>query len=189
MQLIKERQETISFFMRYASHLEFNRELVDFLEYYLGRLKAAKQVSSSTLVRNTLKRLFKDDQAAYVTRQGPQDLFANLHILYKLAPENEIVRPIAWLRDVKKHLQILMENALLAEGIVADSHKHFLLCNFYAYSRSSGRTFEIRTNCFQVSKNAYSRKRLPFRLSSARWPLAGSDRAVDIRKRRGVRSV
>lgn len=113
---IKRRQAIIHFFMDYG-HIEFNRESVDFVEHYLKKLNQPQSSSAFTMLRNTFQRFFRSDEMSYVKTQGAKDLFSNLNILRIIISKCQTEIDIPLMRDAKKHLEKIMENPLLAQGI------------------------------------------------------------------------
>ncbi|WP_214225162.1 hypothetical protein [Pedobacter sp. B4-66] len=117
IQIIEERKSLIGYLLKYDKTIAFNKESLDFIEYYIRQNDKPRQASTLGIIGVTTRFFLKNNQEQYLRQRGAQEVLELIHLLYDFC--SELIIDIA-----PKLLQTLNEKI---QGIInrqADIERH-----------------------------------------------------------------
>lgn len=120
IQIIEERKNLIQYLLKYNKTIAFDKESLDFIEFYLRQNDKPNQPAAIDIIGVTSRFFFKNNQQQYLRQRGAQEVLKLIHLLYDFcseliienAPEllkslhNKVHGMIERQADIKHHNQI-----------------------------------------------------------------------------------
>ncbi|NRF37905.1 hypothetical protein [Pedobacter foliorum] len=87
IQIIEERKSLIGYLMKCDKTIAFNKESLDFIEYYLRQNDKPRQAATLDIIGVTTRFFLKNNQEQYLRQRGAQEVLELIHLLYDFCSE------------------------------------------------------------------------------------------------------
>lgn len=87
VQVIEERKDLIQYLLKYNKAIAFNKESLDFIEFYLRQNDKPNQPAALDIIGATSRFFLKNNQQQYLRQRGAQEVLKLIHLLYDFCGE------------------------------------------------------------------------------------------------------
>ena len=87
VRIIEERKDLIGYLLKYDKTIAFNKESLDFIEYYLRQNDKPQLAAAFDIVGVTARFFLKNNQEQYLKQRGAQEVLELIHLLYDFCSE------------------------------------------------------------------------------------------------------
>ncbi len=90
VQIIEERKDLIQYLLKFNKAIAFNKESLDFIEFYLRQNDKPDEPVGLYIIGATSKFFFKNNQQQYLKQRGAQEVLKLIHLLFDFCLELDI---------------------------------------------------------------------------------------------------